>query len=75
MVKTFGDKHIDSSRITICVNDVFNVGPDPVLDHSELRRPIYARMGAYRHCGREGLDSFTWEHLARLDQIIAGLGL
>ncbi len=75
MVETFGTENVDPVRIAACVNEVFDLRPGAILDHLELRQPIYSQTAAYGHFGREDGRSFTWERLDRVDQVKAALGL
>lgn len=75
MVETFGTENVDPVKIAGCVNEVFDLRPGAILDHLELRQPIYSQTAAYGHFGREDGVSFTWERLDRVDAVKAALGL
>lgn len=75
MVETFGTENVDPAMIASCVNDVFDLRPGAILDHLELRQPIYSQTAAYGHFGREDGKSFTWERLDQVDQVKSALGL
>ncbi len=75
MVETFGTENVDPDKIAACVNEVFDLRPGAILDHLELRQPIYSQTAAYGHFGREDGKSFTWERLDRVDQVKSALGL
>jgi S-adenosylmethionine synthetase len=38
----------------------FDLRPAAIIDHLDLRRPIYRQTAAYGHFGREDLD-LPWE--------------
>jgi S-adenosylmethionine synthetase len=60
MVNTFGTGTIDESEITELVREHFPLTPKGIIDHLQLRRPVYKKTAAFGHFGRTG-DSFTWE--------------
>ena len=51
------------------------IDSNAIIDHLDLRRPIYKDTAAYGHFGRSG-PSFTWERTDRADVLrkAAGLG-
>ena len=60
MVNTFGTGNISESELTALVRANFPLTPKGIIDHLQLRRPIYKKTAAFGHFGRTG-DSFTWE--------------
>jgi S-adenosylmethionine synthetase len=66
---------VDPEAIAAAVREVFDLRPGAIIDHLELRRPIYQRTAAYGHFGREDGDGFTWERLDRVDALKSALGL
>jgi len=42
------------------VGEFFPLKPSEILDHLDLRRPIFYKTASYGHFGREEPD-FTWE--------------
>jgi S-adenosylmethionine synthetase len=60
MVDTFGTGTISGAEITELVRANFPLTPKGIIDHLQLRRPIYKKTAAFGHFGRVG-DSFTWE--------------
>jgi S-adenosylmethionine synthetase len=60
MVDTFGTGTIPDREIAERVRKVFDLRPRAIIDHLQLRRPIYAKTTNYGHFGREDPD-FTWE--------------
>jgi S-adenosylmethionine synthetase len=49
--------HREMERI---VRETFDLTPKGIIEHLDLRRPIYRKTSAYGHFGREEPD-FTWE--------------
>jgi S-adenosylmethionine synthetase len=60
MVDTFGTGTLSGSELTELVRANFPLTPKGIIDHLQLRRPIYKKTAAFGHFGRVG-DSFTWE--------------
>ncbi len=60
MVDTFGTGKMSGSELTELVRANFPLTPKGIIDHLQLRRPIYKKTAAFGHFGRSG-DSFTWE--------------
>jgi len=46
----------------------FDLRPQAIIDHFDLRRPIYQQTAAYGHFGRDDLD-LPWEKLDRVDTL------
>ena len=59
-VDTFGTGVIADERFTDLVRENFPLTPRGIIDHLQLRRPIYRRTAAFGHFGRHE-DTFTWE--------------
>jgi len=75
MVETFGTEHADVGKIESAVSEIFDLRPAAILDHLDLRRPIYSETAAYGHFGREPGRSFTWERTDKVDDLKSALGL
>jgi S-adenosylmethionine synthetase len=58
MVETYGTGKVSDEKITECVREIFPLKPRGIIDHLDLRRPIYRRTAAHGHFGRPG---FSWE--------------
>ena len=58
LVDTFGTGKMDDKRITKLVSDHFDFRPYKIIKQLNLKRPIYSKLAAYGHFGREG---FPWE--------------
>ena len=55
------------------MNQVFDLRPLAIIDHLDLKRPIYSRTAAHGHFGRTDPD-FTWERLDRVDALRDAVG-
>jgi len=60
LVNTFGTSVVDEERIVELVRAHFPLTPKGMIDHLQLRRPIYRLTAAFGHFGRTE-DSFSWE--------------
>lgn len=59
-VDTFGTGKIHDDKISEIVNEVFDLRPSAMIEYLGLRKPIYSRLSAYGHFGREDLG-VKWE--------------
>jgi S-adenosylmethionine synthetase len=60
MVNTFGTGKISESQLAAKVREHFPLTPKGIIEHLDLRRPIYRQTAAFGHFGRTEPD-FTWE--------------
>ena len=68
MVNTYGTGELPEADLAKLVRKVFPLSPRGIIDHLNLRRPIYLRTAAYGHFGRE---SFSWEHVDATEELLA----
>ncbi|MBL8176704.1 MAG: methionine adenosyltransferase [Bryobacterales bacterium] len=68
MVNTFGTGVVDEERMTELVRAHFPLTPRGIIEHLQLRRPIYRATAAFGHFGRSE-SSFTWEATDKADAI------
>ncbi len=59
-VNTFGTGAIPDERIVDLIRQMFPLTPLGMIEHLQLRRPVYRRTAAFGHFGRTE-DTFTWE--------------
>lgn len=73
-IDTFGTNKIQEVKIVELVKKHFKLTPKGIIEHLNLRRPIYKKAATYGHFGREDPD-FTWEKtdMAELLRREAGL--
>jgi S-adenosylmethionine synthetase len=74
LVETFGTHVVDEAKIEQAVRDVFDLRPAAIVRDLDLKRPIFRKTAAYGHFGRN-LPEFTWEHVSRLADFKAAVGL
>jgi S-adenosylmethionine synthetase len=60
MVNTFGTGIVEDARLTELVRAHFPLTPRGIIEHLNLRRPIYRKTAAFGHFGRTE-DTFSWE--------------
>jgi len=68
MVNTYGTGRVPDEKITEAVKKVFDMTPRGIIQHLQLRRPIYRKTAAYGHFGRDDPD-FTWERTDKVDEL------
>lgn len=68
MVDTFGTGKVSDNELSDMVNKVFDLRPTAIIKHLDLRKPIYRRLAAYGHMGREDLG-VKWEQTDKVDAI------
>jgi S-adenosylmethionine synthetase len=59
-VETFGTGTIPDDEIARLVTENFDLRPGAIIQRLDLRRPIYQKLAAYGHFGRDDLD-LSWE--------------
>ena len=72
MVKTFGTSAYSDDQLAAAVRKVFDLRPSAIIRNLGLRKPIYRKLAAYGHMGREDLN-VSWEKLDKMDAIKAAL--
>jgi S-adenosylmethionine synthetase len=74
LIRTFGTNKIPEEKIEELVRKHFDLRPRAIIDHLNLRRPIYEKTAAYGHFGREDPD-FTWEKTDMAKELRKSAGL
>ena len=72
LVETFGTGKVSDDKLSEIVNKVFDLRPSAIIDRLDLRKPIYEKLAAYGHMGREDLG-VSWEKTDKVDEIKACL--
>ena len=65
-INTFGTNKVSEESIIECIKENFPLTPKWIIEHLDLRRPIYKQTAAYGHFGRDEAE-FTWENLDIID--------
>ena len=73
-VNTFGTGKVEDTRIVDLVRENFRLTPAGMIQHLNLRRPIYRATAAFGHFGRSE-PSFTWEATDRAEALREGARL
>jgi S-adenosylmethionine synthetase len=68
MVNTFGTGVIDEERMVELIRAHFPLTPGGMIQHLQLRRPIYRKTAAFGHFGRTE-DTFSWETTDKADAL------
>ena len=70
LVDTFGTGTVGDDRLETAVRKVFDLRPTAIIRDLDLRKPIYRKLAAYGHMGREDLG-VTWEKTDRTEALKA----
>tara|TARA_B100000579_G_C22846086_1_gene864432 strand:- start:1157 stop:2353 length:1197 start_codon:yes stop_codon:yes gene_type:complete len=66
-VNTFNTGRISDSKLVDIVNEVFDLRPEKIIEHLDLKKPIYRDIAAYGHFGRG--DNYKWERIDKKDEL------
>ncbi|MEM9587740.1 MAG: methionine adenosyltransferase [Planctomycetota bacterium] len=69
-VDTEGTGKIDDARLCELVRENFPLSPAGIIDHLQLRRPVFRATTAGGHFGRDG-DTFTWEKTDKAQALVS----
>ncbi len=72
LVETFGTGKVSDEKLEEAVNKVFDLRPTAIIRDLDLRKPIYRKLAAYGHMGREDLG-VAWEKTDRVEALKAAL--
>lgn len=72
MVDTFGTGKVDEDKLEAAIEKVFDLRPAAIIKDLDLRRPIYRKLAAYGHMGREDLG-VRWEDTDKVDALRAAV--
>ena len=71
-VNTFGTGKVADEVLEQAVEKVFDLRPTAIIRSLDLRRPIYRKLAAYGHMGREDLG-VSWEKTDKVDALLAAV--
>ncbi len=71
MVDTFGTGTVPESRIEEAVKKVFDLSPAGIIEHLDLKKPVYRKTATYGHFGKDG---FTWERTDKVQELQKEVG-
>ena len=72
-VTTFGTGKVSDEALSEAVNRVFDLRPAAIIRDLDLRKPIYRKLAAYGHMGREDLG-VKWEDTDKVEELKSVLG-
>ena len=67
-IDCFGTNKIPIEKIQDLVTEFFPLTPDEIINHLNLRKPIFKKTASYGHFGRNDPD-FTWDKIDKADII------
>jgi S-adenosylmethionine synthetase len=73
-IETFGTGKIPDEKISALILEHFDLRPGAIIRDLDLRRPIYRKIAAYGHFGRDDLD-LSWEKTDKADILRKAGGL
>jgi len=73
-IDCFGTNKIPIEKIQDLVSEFFPLTPNEIINHLNLRRPIFKKTASYGHFGRNDPD-FSWEKIDKADLIKKEAGL
>lgn len=71
-VTTFGTGKVKDEVLETAINEVFDLRPTAIINKLELKKPIYRKLAAYGHIGREDLN-VAWERRDMCDALLAAV--
>mgnify|MGYP000069579372 CR=1 FL=1 len=67
-IETFGTSSLNPNKLSEAVSKVFDLRPSAIIETLGLRKPIYKKLAAYGHMGREDLG-VAWEKTDKVDEL------
>jgi S-adenosylmethionine synthetase len=74
LVESFGTGVVPDEQLEAAVRKVFDFRPSAIIRDLDLRKPIYRRLAAYGHMGREDLG-VRWEDTDKADALRKAVGI
>ncbi len=73
MVETFGTGKVEEQELVNLVRQHFDLRPAAIIKELDLRRPIFRKVAAYGHFGRNDLD-LPWERTDKAEALRRSAG-
>ncbi|QJC29879.1 methionine adenosyltransferase [Enterobacteriaceae endosymbiont of Plateumaris sericea] len=67
MVETFGTGKISNEKLTLLIQELFDLRPFNIIKMLNLLNPIYKKTSSYGHFGR---NIFTWEKIDKINELL-----
>lgn len=68
LVDTFNTAKVSEREIEKAIEKIFPLTPSGIINHLDLKRPIYEQTATYGHFGRDDLD-LPWEKLDKVQEL------
>ena len=68
-VDTFNTGKFTNDKLIEIINEVFDLKPQSIISHLQLKKPIYRKLAAYGHLGKNA-DNYNWEKLDKVEELI-----
>ncbi|MFL5760368.1 MAG: methionine adenosyltransferase [Thermomicrobiales bacterium] len=72
--ETFGTGRVPDDVIERLIREHFDLRPAAIIEHLDLRRPIFRQTAAYGHFGREDLDA-PWERTDKAEALASAVAI
>jgi S-adenosylmethionine synthetase len=72
MVDAYGTGTETDEKLAICVRELFPTKPAALIQHLDLRKPIFQNTAAYGHFGR---PEFSWEKTDKVEEVRRFFGI
>jgi S-adenosylmethionine synthetase len=73
-IDTFGTGKLGNGKLVKLVRKHFPLTPRGMIEHLDLRRPIFRETARHGHFGRKG-KNFTWEKTDKVQALLADAGI
>lgn len=68
LVDLAGTGKVDEEKLSQVIQEIFPLSPGGIIEHLQLRRPIFAKTSYGGHFGRNEPE-FTWEKTDKVDEL------
>lgn len=65
-IETFGTEKVEKDKLIRVAKEIFPLKPLDIIEHFDLRRPIYSQTAVYGQFGKENLP---WEKTDKVDEL------
>ena len=66
-INTFNTGKISDNNLTDIIKEVFDLTPEKIINHLDLKKPIYRELASYGHFGRG--ENYKWEKIDKVDEL------
>ena len=67
-IETFNTSKVPENTIIKAVEKIFDFRPRAIIEHLQLKRPIFQKTASYGHFGRNDAG-FTWEQTDKIEEL------